>query len=126
MSRIHLIKSFSVFTLIGGVFFVLAVGLNALAIDMMGFSPALAPFVIMSVLFIGKYYCYLVTRIIVPSFWRYTLANLTVTLLTTLTIWLLVTYAEFSGGFATGLTLAGFFVLRYVVLRWMNVIRREA
>lgn len=124
MSRIHLIKSFSVFTLIGGVFFVLAVGLNALAIDVMGFSPALAPFVIMSALFVGKYYSYLATRIIVPSFWRYTVANTAVTLLTTLTIWLLVTFGGLSGGLASGLAIGGFVVVRYFVLHSINVIRR--
>ena len=64
-------------------------------------------------------------RVIVPSFWRYTVANLLVTLLSTLTIWLMVDYIGLSGGLSTAISLGFFFVLRYAVLYRSNVIRRE-
>jgi hypothetical protein len=118
-------KNFSIFTLIGGVFYVLAIGLNSLAIDVMGLNPALAPLGVISGLFVAKYYCYLAARIIMPSFWRYTIANFAVTLLSTLTIWLLVSYAGMSGGMSTGVALGFFFIFRYFVLHSLNVIRKH-
>jgi hypothetical protein len=124
LSSLYNLRNFSVFTLIGAGFFVLAVGLNALAIDVMQLNAAVAPFVILSGLFVAKYYCYLLTRVIVPSFWRYTAANLSVTLLTSLTIWLMVRYGGLSGGLSTGLALCFFFLVRYLVLRSMNIIRK--
>jgi hypothetical protein len=124
LSSLHSLRNFSVFTLIGAGFFVLAVGLNTLAIDIMQLSPAVASFAILSGLFVAKYYCYLLTRVIVPSFWRYTGANLAVTLLTSLAIWLMVRYGGLSGGLSTGLALCFFFVVRYLVLHSMNVIRK--
>lgn len=125
MTHLRFIESFSIFSLIGAVFFVLAVGLNSLAIDVMGLNPALAPLGVISALFVVKYYCYLAARIIVPSFWRYTLANFAVTLLSTLTIWLLVRYGGMSGGVSTGLALGFFFIFRYFVLHSCNVIRKH-
>ena len=126
MNRLHILKNFSTFTLIGGGFFVLAVGLNALAIDVMGWSPGLASLLIISGLFVAKYYCYLLATVIVPSFWRYTVANMGVTLLSTLTIWLLVRYGGLSGGMSTGLALSFFFVVRYLALDFLNVIRKSS
>ncbi|NGX16867.1 hypothetical protein [Wenzhouxiangella sp. XN24] len=121
-----MLKNFSMFTLIGGGFFVLAVGLNTLAIDVMGWSPGLASLLVISGLFVAKYYCYLLASVIVPSFWRYTVANLAVTLLSTLTIWLLVRYGGLSGGMSTGVALSFFFLVRYFVLDFLNVIRKSA
>ena len=103
----------------------LAVGLNGIAIDVFRLSPAIAPFAIMSALFFAKYYASLLSRVIVPRFWRYTAANLTVTLLSAVTIWLMVEYGGLSGGLSTAIALGFFFVVRYAVLHSVNVIRKE-
>ena len=125
MSQIYLLRNFSAFTLIGGLFFVLAVAMNGIAIDVFGLSPAVAPLVIISGLFVAKYYVSLLTRVILPDFWRYTVANLAVTMVSTFTIWLMVHFGGLSGGLSTAIALGFFFVVRYAVLHSVNVIRKE-
>jgi hypothetical protein len=123
--RTRLVGNFAVFSLIGGFFYFLAIGLNFLAIDMMNLSPALTSLTVIFSLFIVKYYCYLAVRAIVPSFWRYTAANFAVTLLSIITIWALVKYVGMGGGVSTGVVLGFFFIFRYLMLHSCNVIRKN-
>lgn len=118
------IGSFTTFVLVGLVFLVLAVVLNWVAIDLLNGHSFYAPFIIISFLFVLKYYCYLWTKTIVPRFWRYVLANSLVTLASTVAITVLVEVTGFQGWLSTLIALGVFTLLRYFVLYSFKVIRR--
>lgn len=93
-----------------------------LAIDKLGLDAALASIGVLGVLFVAKYYAYLWTRTIVPKFWRYAMANIGITVLSTATIVLLVKRAEFDGWLSTAASLGFFMFVRYVALSFFRVI----
>ena len=117
-------KSFSVFSLIGGVFYLLAVGLNGLTIDVFGLHAFWSSFCVMLTLFMAKYLIYVWLGTILPRFWRYALANAAVTLLATISIALLVEHMAMAGWLASAFAIGFFMVLRYAVLYRVGVINR--
>ncbi|MEO0509722.1 MAG: hypothetical protein AAF065_07675 [Verrucomicrobiota bacterium] len=124
MSIPYYFKNFGAFVSVGVLFYFFAVGLNWVALDLMEMHAFITPLCIISFLFVLKYFVYLWAQTIVPSFWRYTFSNITLTLIATLAISFAVDSGIASGWLSTAVILAFFMVVRYIVLHRWKVIRR--
>lgn len=124
MSLKHYLGNFAGFTGIGALFYILAVILNWIAIDVVGGDPYIAPFAIISVLFILKYIAYVKTRTIVSGFCKFLISNSMITIACTYMIGILVSRYNLKGGVASAASIAFFTLIRYAILYLLGVIRR--
>ncbi len=83
------LSTFVRFSLVGIVWTVLNIGTDILLIDYYGFPGWLGAFIGYIILYIGRYFSYLLLSVIEPQFWKYVLSTIAFTLV----MWLLKTVA---------------------------------
>lgn len=118
-------RIFTLFSLVGVAFAILVIALNGVAIDILGFDPSTSSAIVILSLFILKYVCLRWLGLIVASLGSYTVGNLFVTLVSIVAISMLIELCGISGSVATSSVIGLSFVLRYMLLRELGVIRLE-
>lgn len=116
-------SSFIRFSLAGGIWTVINIGMMWLLIDVMKLPGWLGSTIGMVILYIGRYYTYLLLKAMEPKFWRYVSASGVFSLLIigsmTLAVDVLGFKALYSSIVITGLS----FVFKYLFFKKVNLIR---
>ncbi|MGB0916863.1 MAG: hypothetical protein ACPGU4_04675 [Flavobacteriales bacterium] len=113
------------FSLVGVIWTVLNVGSDILLIDHFNLPGWLGALIGYVVLYVGRYYSYLLLKVIEPQFWKYVYS----TLAFTLTMWLIKTLAidvfDYSAALVSPIIAAAAFVLKYFFYKSINLLKSE-
>lgn len=116
-------KSFSKFTFVGGAFYFLATAGNGLLIDFLRMDALMGAGIVMSVLFVLKYWSYRFVGVMNADFLTYCLGSIVMTLLGIIFVWLLVDLAGLTGTVSTVITYGSIFTLRYFAFTKLKLIK---
>lgn len=123
--KADLARNFSLYTVIGAVFYGLSVLLNGLFIDLLGFPTLKTSLVVLVGLFLLKFVVSVRLSVLRNRFRLYLISNLLLSLIAPFAVWLAVEKFSLPASLATAVILAIIFLLRYLVMGWLGLLNIE-
>ena len=119
------LSTFVRFSLVGLVWTILNIGSDIALVDYYGLPGWLGGLIGYVILYVGRYYSYLLLKVIEPQFWKYVYSTIGFTLV----IWLVKSIALDVFGLKAALVspvITGFaFVLKYFFYKSINLLKKE-
>ncbi len=117
------LSTFIRFSIVGAVWTAINIGTDVLLIDHWGLSAWLGAFVSYVILYIGRYYSYLLLQVIEPQFLKYVYS----TVIFTVVMWglkiIAIDVLEYAAMIASPVITGLAFVLKYFFYKSINLIR---
>ena len=118
------LSTFVRFSLVGAVWTAINIGSDILLVDYWGLPGWLGTLIGFVILYIGRYYSYLLFKVIQPQFWKYVYS----TAIFTLVIWGLKIVAidvlDYAAMFASPIITALAFVLKYFFYKSIDLLHK--
>jgi hypothetical protein len=116
-------KKFSLFLFIGILKAILLIALNWLVLDILHVWALLGSTIVIVTIFFVTYFAYVITKVIKPSFSKYTSATVVFNITTILLIWFFVDFIGFSGALSSAIVVGFLFILRYIFFNKIGLIQ---
>lgn len=118
-------KKFSLFLIIGCFKAIIVILLNWIAIDILNIWALPGSTMVIIIAFLVTYMMYTKTKVIKPSFLKYTSTTFSFNIAVILAIWFLVDFVGLSGALSSTVIIAIQFGLRYLLLNKIGLIHHE-
>lgn len=110
------------FSLAGGIWTVINIGMMWLLIDILHFPGWLGSSIGVAILYVGRYYTYLLLNAMQPRFWRYVSASGVFSLFIVGAMTVAVDFLDFKALYASLVVTGLSFVLKYIFFKRMKLI----
>lgn len=120
------LSTFMRFALVGAVWTAINIATDILFIDKMGLAGWIGSMLSYIILYVGRYFTYLLFKVIEPQFWKYVWS----TLIFTLVMWglkiLAIDYLGHSATIASPVITIAAFVFKYFFYKSINLLKADA
>jgi|GEM_PF-1956227 len=120
------LSTFVRFALVGAVWTAINIGTDILFIDNWGLPGWMGSMLSYIILYVGRYFTYLLFKVIEPQFWKYVWS----TLIFTLVMWglkiLAIDYLGYSAAVASPVITIAAFVFKYFFYKSINLLKADA
>lgn len=119
-------KNFSIFTIIGAIQSLLQIFFLWLLIDILKYPSLLMTSVVISTLYLVKYYAYIKVGLMYNKFIKYNMVNFSLFLLNIVAIWILIDFFGLYASISSIIVISFLFILRFMVLNKFGLIKNES
>jgi putative flippase GtrA len=110
------------FSLAGGIWTVINIGIMWLLIDVLHFPGWLGSTIGVVVLYVGRYYTYLLMKVMEPEFWKYVSASGVFSLLIIGSMTVAVDFLHFKALYASVVVTGLSFIFKYIFFKKLKLI----
>ncbi len=117
------IKNFSKFTLIGAIWSLLNIFLMWLVLDIIGMPTLIGSTLVVSFIFITRFYAYIFIGLIHPKFIRYAAANISFPILNIVIVWLLIDILKIPTLISSVIAVGSLFIAKFIIFNIIGLIK---
>jgi putative flippase GtrA len=121
----QLSRKFSIFSIIGLVQTLIHIIALGILIDILKYNTLIVTTLVISILYIGKYYVYVAINLIHNHFIKYNIVSIILIFINIFIIWFLVDFIKIYASISSAIAAIFSIIIRFTVLNRIGLIRNE-